>query len=136
MRSAPTGCPSVSRFWMPTWSEPLAFRPLLVPRVWGGERLRERFGKPVPHGAAIGESWEVVDREDAQSVLDERYDLHELWRDHREEVFGTRGIRSDAERFPLLIKLLDAREALSVQVHPPAHRCAELGGEPKSEAWL
>jgi len=73
---------------MPGWSEPLAFRPLLVPRIWGGERLRDRFGKPVPEGAAIGESWEVVDRADAQSVLDERHDLHELWRDHHHEVFG------------------------------------------------
>src|SRR4051794_4317275 len=121
---------------MPAWTQPLPFEPLLVPRVWGGERLRERFAKPVPAGASIGESWEVVDRADAQSVVAGRHELNELWRDHRAEVFGARGAAYRGERYPLLVKLLDAREALSVQVHPPAERCAELGGEPKSEAWL
>jgi mannose-6-phosphate isomerase len=118
------------------WAQPLLFQPILVPRVWGGERLRERFGKPVPEGAAIGESWEVVDRTDAQSVLDERYTLNELWRDHRREIFGARGTSIASERFPLLVKFLDAQQPLSVQVHPPAERCVELRAEPKSEAWL
>jgi mannose-6-phosphate isomerase len=59
--------------------------------------------------------------------------LHELWTRHRKDVFGTD--TPDTPRFPLLAKILDARETLSVQVHPPAAIAAELGGEPKTEMW-
>src|SRR4051812_2296712 len=121
---------------MATWDHALRFQPIFVPRVWGGQRLREHFGKPLPDDTPIGESWEVVDRVDVQSVLDGEVTLSELWTAARREVFGERGARTPGDRYPLLIKLLDAREALSVQVHPPAHRAPELGGEPKSEAWL
>ena len=105
-------------------------------RVWGGRRLAERLGKPLPPGVPIGESWELVDREDAQSVVDTGehagITLHELWTEHREAVFGE---IPDSPRFPLLAKILDARETLSVQVHPPAAVAPELGGEPKTEMW-
>ena len=121
---------------MPDWSEPLALHPLLVPRVWGGRKLEERFGKPLPAGEPIGESWEVVDREDAQSLADGGRPLNDLWRDHRRDVFGERGVACPEERYPILVKLLDAREALSVQVHPPAEHAEGLGGEPKNEAWF
>lgn len=108
-------------------------------RVWGGRRLESLYGKALPHGAPIGESWEVVDREDAQSVVHtgplRGTTLHELWTDHREEVFGKAYASLPAPRFPMLIKLLDARERLSVQVHPPADIAPSLGGEPKTEMW-
>jgi mannose-6-phosphate isomerase len=58
--------------------------------------------------------------------------LHELWTDHREDLFGG-GL--EGERFPLLIKILDARDDLSIQVHPPAALAPALGGEPKTEMW-
>ena len=58
--------------------------------------------------------------------------LHELWSQHRQEIFGN---VPSAPRFPLLIKLLDAQEKLSLQVHPPEKIAAELGGEPKTECW-
>ena len=62
--------------------EPLAFTPLFMERVWGGRAL-EAFGKPLPEGAVIGESWELVDRPEAQSVLASGplagTDLHTLW---------------------------------------------------------
>lgn len=125
---------------MAAWDEPLVFSPLAVPRVWGGRRLEDRFGKALPAGEAIGELWEIVDRPEAQSVITSGapggWDLHRLWVEHRGEVFGTRGLGSAAERFPILLKLLDAREALSVQVHPPADLAPAFGGEPKNEAWL
>jgi mannose-6-phosphate isomerase len=60
-------------------------------------------------------------------------DLRWLVENHAEELFGSAKPRHD--RFPLLIKTLDAEEKLSVQVHPPAERAAELGGEPKTEMW-
>ena len=117
--------------------QPLTFRPLYMERVWGGRRLAEKFGRPLPDGAPIGESWELVDREDAQSVVENGplagKMLHELWMTLREPVFGC---VADTPRFPLLAKILDARETLSVQVHPPASMAAELKGEPKTEMWF
>jgi len=111
-----------------------------MPRVWGGRRLETRFDKSLPHGTdPIGELWELVDREEAQSVVHSGplrgRTLHELWADHREEVFGPAYATHPSPRFPILCKLLDARERLSVQVHPPEHMAASLGGEPKTEMW-
>jgi len=120
-------------------SQPIVFEPLPMERVWGGRRLESLYGKALPHGAPIGESWEVVDREDAQSVVHtgplRGTTLHELWTSHREAVFGKPYIDHPAPRFPMLIKLLDARDRLSVQVHPPAAIAPSLGGEPKTEMW-
>ena len=115
---------------------PIVFEPLFMERVWGGRWLQEAFGKPLPPGAVIGESWELVDREEAESVAEDGTSLHALWTDHRAEVFGARGAANPAPRFPILIKLLDAEQALSVQVHPPAGVAARLGGEPKTECWV
>ncbi len=117
---------------------PLTFTPLYMERVWGGREIESRLHRPLPAGKVIGEAWEVVDREDAQSVVSDGplrgETLHELWSGHREEIFGPRHAGSGA-RFPLLCKLLDARDRLSVQVHPPASVAPQLGGEPKTEMW-
>jgi mannose-6-phosphate isomerase len=106
-------------------------------RVWGGRRLESLLGRKLPLASRIGESWELVDREEAQSVVHEGplrgATLHELWMRHRDAVFGP-GL-PDAPRFPLLCKILDAQDRLSVQVHPPAAVAAQLGGEPKTEMW-
>ena len=105
-------------------------------RVWGGRRLESLYGKRLPSAALIGESWEIVDRPEAQSVVHEGplrgRTLHTLWCKHREAIFGK---VPDAPRFPILAKLLDAQENLSLQVHPPAAMAKELGGESKSELW-
>jgi mannose-6-phosphate isomerase len=120
-------------------SEPIVFEPIAMERVWGGRRLEALFGKKLPPGVPIGELWEVVDREDAQSVVHNApyrgTTLNELWTTKREEVFGTAYAHHPAPRFPMLIKLLDARERLSVQVHPPVDLAASLNGEPKTEMW-
>jgi mannose-6-phosphate isomerase len=117
--------------------QPLIFEPLFMERVWGGRRLETLFGRRLPPSVRIGESWEIVDREEYQSVVHEGplrgLTLHELWTERREEIFG-QGL-PDTFRFPLLFKILDAQERLSVQVHPPAHVAANRGGEPKTEVW-
>lgn len=115
---------------------PLVFEPIFMERIWGGRRLETLFGKKLPPAVRIGESWEIVDRPEAQSVVHagpwRGKTLHALWMENRREVFGE---IEDSPRFPILIKLLDAEEKLSLQVHPPAHVAEELGGEPKTEFW-
>lgn len=105
-------------------------------RVWGGRRLETLFGKRLPPATLIGESWEIVDRPEAQSVVhngpNRGTTLHELWTKRRAEIFGK---VADTPRFPILVKLLDARQKLSVQVHPPANEAERLGGEAKTEFW-
>jgi len=104
--------------------------------MWGGRRLESEFRKKLPPQKSIGESWEIVDRLEAQSVVAagplRGKTLHGLWTQHREEIFGH---VSDTPRFPLLIKILDAQDKLSLQVHPPENVAARVGGEPKSEFW-
>lgn len=118
---------------------PICFTPIFMERVWGGRELAHRLGKNLPPGPPIGEAWELVDREEACSVVEggrwSGLTLHQLWTEHRVEIFGAAHARHPSPRFPLLIKLLDARETLSVQVHPPVHLAGELGGEPKTEMW-
>ena len=105
-------------------------------RIWGGHRLASLFGKRTPPTATIGESWEIVDRPEVQSVVRNGAfrdrTLHELWSRDRKPIFGD---LADNPRFPLLVKLLDAHDQLSLQVHPPERIAARLGGEPKSEFW-
>ena len=118
-------------------TKPIFFEPLFMERVWGGRRLEQLYKKKLPPGARIGESWEIVDREEAQSVVHDGplrgLTLHELWTEHREPVFGP-GL-DGSERFPLLVKILDANERLSLQVHPPPQLAADLHGDPKTEMW-
>jgi mannose-6-phosphate isomerase len=121
----------------PLPTSPLVFTPLFMERIWGGRRLESLFGKQLPPGKRIGESWEIVDRPEAQSVVAQGplrgRTLHELWIEERDAIFGADV--SEMPRFPILAKLLDARETLSLQVHPNAQIAASLGGEPKSELW-
>ena len=115
---------------------PLLFTPIFMERIWGGRQLESKFGKKLPANIQIGESWEIVDRPKAQSIVCNGplrgMTLHKLWTHHRDEVFGD---VPDRPRFPLLIKLLDAQEKLSLQVHPSENVASRLGGEPKSEFW-
>jgi mannose-6-phosphate isomerase len=119
--------------------QPITFKPLYMERVWGGRELERVYGRTLPHPSQpFGESWEIVDRDAHQSVVDAGplagATLHELWTQNREEIFGD-GFQAHL-RFPILIKVLDARDDLSIQVHPPAHLAASLRGEPKTEMWF
>jgi len=117
---------------------PLTFQPIFKERVWGGRNLERLYGKNLPPGAVIGESWEVSDRPGDASVVTNGplagKDLHWLVENYRADLLGD--AKLEAGRFPLLIKLLDARDVLSLQVHPPAHKATELHGDPKTEMWF
>ena len=116
---------------------PLTFSPIFKERVWGGRKLEALFGKTLPPKAVIGESWEISDRPDDVSVIANGplagKDLHWLVQNHSAGLFGPS--HKNQDRFPLLIKILDAQEKLSLQVHSPANRAKDLGGEPKTEMW-
>ena len=94
------------------------------------------YQRQLPDEQPYGESWEMSDREDEQSIVNHGpftgKSLHDLWINHRDDIFGP-GLTG--ERFPLLIKILDARDDLSIQVHPPVEMAKELGGDAKTEMW-
>jgi mannose-6-phosphate isomerase len=116
---------------------PLTFQPIFKDRVWGGRKLEQLYGKALPPKTPIGESWEVTDRPEGMSVITNGplagRDLHWLMENHAKELLGDS--QPCAGRFPLLVKILDAQEKLSLQVHPPEHKAAELHGDPKTEMW-
>ena len=113
------------------------FKPICMERAWGGRRLGEVFGRDLPEGKKIGETWEVVDRQEAQSVVAEGplagLPLRELITRQPQRLLGEAWL--SPRPFPILVKWLDCAERLSLQVHPPAVAAAQLGGEPKTENW-
>jgi mannose-6-phosphate isomerase len=118
---------------------PLTFHPIFKERVWGGRELERLYRKSLPPGRPIGESWEISDRPGDASIIANGplagKTLRWLMENHRAELLGA-AKPAAAGRFPLLCKILDAREKLSLQVHPPAGKAAELKGEPKTEMWF
>lgn len=118
--------------------QPFRFYPVYQPRIWGGQHMRTMLGRELPDPeTAYGEGWEISDRPEAMSIVREGEwegtALHQLWEEHREEIFGPGYGRFSS--FPLLCKILDARDNLSVQVHPPEHTASVWNGEVKNEVW-
>ena len=124
-------------FQFPPLPYPLTFQPRFKERVWGARNLERLYGKALPPGKLIGESWEISDRPGDASVIANGplagRDLRWLMEHHAEWLLG--GAAAPGVRFPLLVKILDAQEALSLQAHPPASKAKALGGEPKTEMW-
>jgi mannose-6-phosphate isomerase len=116
---------------------PFTFHPTFKQRVWGGRELERLYHKPLPPGVPIGESWEISDRPGDVSVVSNGplagKDLRWLMEKHAADLLGD--ARPQGGRFPLLLKILDAQEKLSLQVHPPAAVASSLDGEPKTEMW-
>lgn len=125
--------------------QPLQISAPLVAKPWGGRRLAD-WGRVLPDEGTWGESWDVSDLDPAATtqsdpasrVLGGPFDgqrLEDLIASHREDLLGA---SADVNgRFPLLVKTLDAREHLSVQVHPPAawiHR--DPTANLKTESWV
>lgn len=114
---------------------PLRLQPVYKDYPWGGDRIGRRYGRQLPPGI-YAESWEVADRPEGMSVVRNGplagRSLHELVVSLGGELLGR---RQRGTVFPLLIKLIDARETLSVQVHPNQANAASVAGEPKTEMW-
>ena len=115
----------------------LRLKPLYQDRVWGGRALESALDRSLPPDRPIGESWEIVDRPEAQSVVSggefDGRTLREVIAGNTAAIMGPDGPADRA--FPILVKWLDCKERLSLQVHPPAPVAGELKGEPKTENW-
>jgi len=116
---------------------PLKLKPIFKQRIWGGQKLREVFGKNIPAGKKIGESWELADLPDDKSVITNGelagQTLGSVIKKYPKEITGDEDF---AGPFPLLVKFLDAQDILSVQVHPDLETCEQMGkGQPKTECW-
>ncbi|MBI1346501.1 hypothetical protein GC163_09445 [bacterium] len=120
------------------WDAPLEFEPWLRPQVWGGRQLAELLGKPLPTDGNYGESWELCPLAPHVSALlgnpSPGRSLTEIWNDLRADL----PFPVSEQPFPWLIKWLDCRDLLSVQVHPDAEQSQRWLGEicPKSETWV
>jgi mannose-6-phosphate isomerase len=115
----------------------LKFKPVYMDRVWGGTGLKTLLDRSLPEDRTIGESWEVVDREEAQSEIANGplagMTLRKAIRSHGEALMGPGW--DSSKPFPVLVKWLDCQQRLSLQVHPPAEVATKFGGEPKTENW-
>lgn len=120
-------------------AEPIFFNPIYKETIWGGTELRTRFNRPIAPGRTVGESWEVVSLGADQSMVAggpfAGTALGRLVADSADELLGT---IETFGKFPLLYKFIDARDRLSVQVHPGDAQARENGwGEfGKTECWF
>jgi mannose-6-phosphate isomerase len=118
---------------------PLIVEPILLPKIWGGRRLADLFGRSLPQGQKIGESWEITDLPEGVSKVavgpEAGRSLHDVLAEWGQRLLGP--VPTVDGRFPLLIKFLDADDVLSVQVHPDEAACERIGGDArvKHEAW-
>lgn len=114
---------------------PIRFEPIYRDYVWGGEKIAKTYGRKPPF-ERVAESWEIADRLDGMSIVAngpcQGMSLRELVHTFGPDLLGAGRFFSS---FPLLIKILDARENLSVQVHPNDKNAALVQGEAKSEMW-
>ncbi len=128
---------------------PLKFKPRFVEKIWGGRKIESVLGKKLPPGQMIGESWELYDfppgvvegtrgwvsAEVADGPLAGKT-LHQLVEQFGQDLYGDVSLVGEHGQFPILIKFLDAREDLSIQVHPDEEYCkGNAGAHLKSEAW-
>lgn len=123
---------------LPSITAPLVFDTYCRPQVWGGRLLGEWFGRVLPTEGPYGESWDVCAQKlHVSRVLEgpcAGYDLNELWNQCGRDLTG----RNRNDPFPLLLKWLECRELLSLQVHPDDAMARRVLNEPygKSEAWV
>ena len=118
---------------------PLQFEPILKERIWGGEKLKTILNKPIT-SKITGESWELSTVEGDVSIVSngelKGKTLMELIVETPNELLGTRVHERFGKQFPLLFKYLDAREDLSIQVHPNDKLAKERHNSfGKTEMW-
>jgi mannose-6-phosphate isomerase len=119
---------------------PLKFEPIYQYRLWGGRRLAHLLSKPLPKDEPVGEAWILSDRDDHASMVIggalKGYTITQLMQQFPNELMGK--LAGHFKRFPLLLKFLDCKEVLSVQVHPSddQKKYIPAGDSGKTEAWV
>ena len=116
--------------------ELLKLKPVFKEMIWGGDKLGKIYGKPIPSDRT-GESWEAAEHKNGCSLVEGgRYDGMKIT-EALADMNGMGALNAGAEKFPLLIKFIDANDKLSVQVHPNDAYAAELeqGELGKTEMW-
>ncbi len=119
---------------------PYKFQPIYVEKIWGGRNLQRLFGRELPGGKNIGESWELTDINEGTSEVANGpatgTTLTDLTRQLGEKLLGSTRATADV-RFPLMLKYLDANDILSLQVHPDPDAARQIGGgaQTKTECW-
>ena len=116
----------------------MKFKPIFKERIWGGDRLGRLFGKNLPANSKIGESWELADLPEACSEIEQGFAAGTTLREVLDKFGAEMGFLAEQCEFPfgLLIKFLDARDVLSVQVHPDARACQRFAdAHLKTECW-
>ena len=119
---------------------PLKFRPILKTLVWGGEKIAP-FKNIRTDQHNIGESWELSGVKGNESVVAEGplagKTISGLIREYKEKLIGKANYEKTGEEFPLLIKFIDAKQDLSIQVHPDDGLAARRhnGSKGKTEMW-
>lgn len=118
---------------------PLKFQPILKDKIWGGEKLKTLLNKdsPLP---TIGESWEISDVEgDTSVVLNgslQNQSLKHVLSTYKGELVGAKNYKTFGNKFPLLIKFIDAKDDLSIQLHPNDELAAKRHNSfGKTEMW-
>ncbi|NLK21243.1 MAG: class I mannose-6-phosphate isomerase [Epulopiscium sp.] len=119
---------------------PIKLNPIYKEPIWGGKRLREVFGKDIPSDST-GESWEVACHENGTSMVAngklKGKSLKEVIDIYGVEALGNKIVHAAMKRFPLLVKIIDASDKLSVQVHPKDEYARVHEGElGKTEMWI
>lgn len=120
---------------------PLRFKPIPVEKIWGGKYLTEKLNKPFSDKVKIGESWEISAVPGKISIVQNGSlvgkSLTELINNYKEDLLGKVVYSKFNSEFPLLIKFLDARKDLSIQVHPNDNLARKKGFQfGKSEMWF
>ncbi|MDR0869902.1 MAG: hypothetical protein LBN39_03835 [Planctomycetaceae bacterium] len=124
---------------------PFRFEPVYKHYLWGGSRLKELFNRSMNSEAdCTAESWEVTDHPHGQSVVKNGQlrgtTLNDIVQYAPTKLFGQETVNSDVppKQFPLLFKYLDAKQTLSVQVHPDIETIEklQLNDNEKNECWL
>lgn len=118
---------------------PLKFKPILKDKIWGGQKLAQQFNKP-SNSEELGESWEISTVPNDVSIVAngdlKGQNLQQLITTYKADMLGSKNLKRFGEQFPLLIKFIDAKQDLSIQLHPnDALAKARHNSFGKTEMW-
>jgi len=115
---------------------PILLKPVYQDNIWGGTQIPKRYNREAYEGICA-ESWEISTRPEGMSIITngeyKNMSLEELIAKKGDKILGTK--YADLKELPLLIKLIDSKQKLSVQVHPNNENAHLTGGDPKTEMW-